>query len=98
MLAQVLFLNPNDVNRGIAELIERDFDVEYLDDMIDDYGPAVWINARTLSELDDHCFLVWVDSIVDPLGGDVLEAGLASAPTEPSWAIAASWVSGNRRT
>jgi hypothetical protein len=40
MHAQVMFLNPNDLNRGSAELIERDFDVEYLDDWIDDYGPA----------------------------------------------------------
>jgi len=41
MLAQVMFLNPNDLNRGTAELIEHDFDVEYLDDWIDDYGRAV---------------------------------------------------------
>jgi len=90
MLAQVIFLNPIDLNRGSAELIEYDFDVEYLDDMIDDYGPAVWINARTHSELDDSSFLDWVQSIVAPVGGEVLEAGLATQAA-PSWAIAASW-------
>ena len=89
MVAEVIFLNPNDLNRGTAELIEHDFDVEYLDDYIDDYSPAVWVNARTLSELDDFSFLDWVQTIVEPLGGDVVEAGLA-APTAPSWAIAAS--------
>ena len=90
MVAEVIFLDPNDLNRGSAELIERDFDVEYLDDSIDDYGPAVWINARTLSELDDFSFLDWVQTIVEPLGGDVVEAGLAASPTALSWAIAAS--------
>jgi hypothetical protein len=90
MLAIVMFLNPNDLNRGSAELIEHDFDVEYLDDWIDDYGPAVWVNARSLSELDDLSFFDWVETIVEPVGGDVLEAGLATQ-TAPSWAIAASW-------
>ena len=90
MLARVIFLDPNDLNRGSAELIEHDFDVEYLDDWIDDYGPAVWVKARTLSDLDDFSFLDWVQAIVEPFGGDVVEAGLAAAPTAPSWAIAAS--------
>ena len=90
MVAEVIFLNPNDLNRGTAELIEHDFDVEYLDDYIDDYSPAVWVNARTLSELDDFGFLDWVQTIVEPVGGEVLEAGLATQ-TGPSWAIAASW-------
>jgi len=90
MLAQVIFLNPNDVNRGSAELIEHDFEVEYLDDWIDDYGSAVWVNAWTLSELDDYSFFDLVETIVVPVGGEVLEAGLATR-TEPSWAIAASW-------
>ena len=90
MLAQVMFLNPNDLNRGSAELIEHDFDVEYLGDWIDDYGRAVWVNARTLSELDGFGFLDWVQTIVEPVGGEVLEAGLATQ-TAPSWVIAASW-------
>ena len=77
MFAQVMFLNPNDLNRGSAELIEHDCDVEYLDDWIDHYGPAVWINVWTLSELDDTSFFDWVQAIVEPIGGDVCEAGLA---------------------
>ena len=90
MIAEVIFLNPNDLNRGTAELIEHDSDVEYLVDWIDDYGRAVWVNARTLSELDDFSFLDWVESIVAPVGGEVLEAGLATQ-SYPSWVIAASW-------
>jgi hypothetical protein len=31
-----------------------------------------------------------VQTIVEPVGGDVLEAGLATQAA-PSWAIAASW-------
>jgi hypothetical protein len=90
MVAEVLFLNPNDLNRGAAELIEHDFDVEYLDDWIDDYGRAVWVNARTLSELDDISFFDWVETIVEPVGGEVCEAGPARQ-SYPSWVIAASW-------
>ena len=77
MVAEVMFLNPDDLNRGSAELIEHDFEVEYLDDSIDDYSPAVWVNAWTLSELDDFSFFDWVESIVAPVGGEVVEAGLA---------------------
>ncbi|MGY8663136.1 hypothetical protein Q3C01_12300 [Bradyrhizobium sp. UFLA05-109] len=89
MLTEVMFLNPNDVNRGIAELIQHDFEVEYLDDWIDDSGPAVWVKARTLSELDSASFLHWMQSIVAPLGGDVSEAGPATQSV-PSWVLAAS--------
>ena len=90
MIAMVMFVDPNDLNRGSAELIEHDFDVEYLDDWIDDYGPAVWVNAWTFSELDDSSFLRWVQTVVEPVGGDISEAGPATQ-TAPSWAIAASW-------
>ncbi len=74
MLAMVMFVNPNDLNRGSAELIEHDFDVEYLDDWIDDYGPAVWVNATSLNELDNSSFFHWVETIVEPVGGEVCEA------------------------
>jgi hypothetical protein len=90
MIAEVIFLNPNDLNWGTAELIDHDFDVEYLVDWIDDYGRTVWVNARTLSELDDFSFFDWVESIVPPVGGGVCEAGLATQ-SHPSWVIAASW-------
>lgn len=90
MLAQVIFIDPNDLNRGTAELMERDFDVEYLDDWIDDNGPAVWVNARTLSDLDECNFLHWVQAIVRPLGGDVMGTRLATGHASPSWIIGAS--------
>jgi hypothetical protein len=40
--ADIMFLDPNDVSSGSAALIEHGFDVEVLDDWIDDYGPAAF--------------------------------------------------------
>ena len=76
MDAEILFLNPDDVNPGVAELVARDFKVEILD-WVDPYGPTVWIKAQVTSELDEHRFFDWVASIVEPLHGDVVEAGLS---------------------
>src|SRR5262245_4734797 len=91
MAAEVMFANPNDLNRGSAELIEHGFVIEYLDDHIDDFTPAVWVNAWTISELDDYRFFDWVETIVEPVGGEVCEAGPAIQRV-PSWVIAASWI------
>jgi hypothetical protein len=81
MEAEILFLNPNFVNPGVAALIELDFEVEVLD-WIDPHGPTVWIKAYITSELDEYKFLDWMLSIVGPLGGDVVEAGLADPPAD----------------
>ena len=80
MIAEIIFLDPADMNPAIAGLIELDFDVEVLDDWIDDDGPAVWILASTLIELDDSAFFDWVKTVVEPLGGFVVEAGYAAPP------------------
>ena len=74
LIAEIIFIDPADMNRTVVELIDRDFDVEVLD-WIDDEGPAVWILASTLTELDASGFFDRVKTIVEPLGGDVLEAG-----------------------
>jgi hypothetical protein len=79
MVAEIIFLNPNDMNPAIAELTELDFDVEFLVDWIDDESSAVWIKACVLSELDPSGFFHWIMSVVEPLGGDVVEVGLSSA-------------------
>ena len=79
MVAETIFSDPADMNPAIAELIELDFDVEVLD-WIDDDGPAVWILATTLSKLGDCAFFDWMNSIVEPLGGFVVEAGYAARP------------------
>ena len=76
MIAECLFLDPNDLSPGSAALVERGFDVEVLD-WIDDCGPTVWVKARITSELDEYRFLDWVKTIIEPFSsGDVVEAGL----------------------
>ena len=53
------------------------FEVRILDDWIDDDGSALWILATTLSGLNQSAFFHSVRAIAEPLGGDVVEAGLA---------------------
>ena len=81
MVAEIIFLEPDDVNPAVGELTELGFDCEVLhwDDPLSD---ATWILARIDSELDVSAFFNWVKSIVDGIGGDVVEAG-ASADFEP---------------
>ena len=80
MTAEIIFLDPADMNPTIAGLIERDFDFEILEDWIDDCGPAVWILAIAITELDQSAFFARVKTIVEPLDGDVVEAGYARTP------------------
>ena len=79
MVAEILFLDPNDVSSGSAALMELGFTVEVLD-WVDECGPTVWIRAEIQSELGQDQFLDWVSSIVGPLLGDVAEAGFADPP------------------
>jgi hypothetical protein len=74
-MADILFLNPDDVNRALDALAEREFDIEILPDAIDDCGPTVFIQATIVSTLDDDGFRCLVDGIVEPYGGDVWEWG-----------------------
>jgi hypothetical protein len=83
MLADILFLDPNDMNPGVAALTELGFDVEVLDDWIDECGPTVFIRAQITTELDEDRFFNWVSSIVEQFrSGDVIEAGLADYPQQ----------------
>ena len=38
----------------------------------------MWIEATIINELEPCAFLDWMHVIVEPLGGDVVEAGNAS--------------------
>jgi hypothetical protein len=77
MEVEVLFLDPNAVGPSSAVLSEHGFDVEVLD-WTDPHGPTVWLKGRIMSELDEDRFFDWVMSIVEPLHGDVVEAGLSN--------------------
>jgi hypothetical protein len=81
MQADILFLDPADVNPGVAELIENDFDVQILD-LIDPYGPTVWIRAWAVTELDASAFFDRTQAIIEPLEGWLYEAGLADPPSQ----------------
>jgi hypothetical protein len=82
MEAEILFLDPKDVAEGSAVLIEHGFDVEVLEDRIDDYGPAVFLRVQITTELDELSFFQWVYGLVEDLklSGDLVEAGLADQP------------------
>jgi hypothetical protein len=72
----VLFLSPNDLTECTCTLIERDFDVEVLDDWIDDCGPTIFVRAITITELTEERFCDYAADIVAPFDGEVVEAGL----------------------
>jgi hypothetical protein len=78
MMAEILFSDPLNVKPATAELNALGFKVEVLD-LIDPYGPTVWIEVMQESGLDEDQFFDWVARFMEPLGGDVLEAGLYSA-------------------
>jgi hypothetical protein len=79
MDAEILFHNPDDVNAGIAELTRQDFDVEILD-LVDEYGPTIWIRARTITELDADQFFRWVNNLAESINGWLYEAGHSDMP------------------
>ena len=80
MEADILFCNPDDVDPAAAVLIEHGFDVETLYDRIDDCGPTVFIRVCIVTEIGEDHFFDWVQSIIEPLGGNMIEAGLADPP------------------
>ena len=78
MLAEVMFDHPDDVARAIPQLNELGFEAEVLD-LHDPAGcPYVWTEVTGASSLTQSKFFDWIFRIVEPFGGDVLEAGLAS--------------------
>jgi hypothetical protein len=73
MLAIVMFKNGAGFDRGSDELIDHGFVLQYLNG---NYDGTVWVNAWTLSDLDDDDdFFMWVQDIVEPFGGGVSAAG-----------------------
>ena len=83
--ADIMFLDPNDVSSGSAALIEHGFDVEVLDDWIDDYGPAVWVRACITTDVTAGRLLDWVQNIVGPFNGDVSEVDLSPQAPASAW-------------
>jgi hypothetical protein len=82
MNAELLFLDPDDLDTAMPKLIEHGLTITRLDDWVDPCGPTVWIIASLSTELDQDGFFDWIKNIVDPLDGDVVVAGLG---WDPSW-------------
>jgi hypothetical protein len=80
--AQILFLSPNDVPRGVEALAAAGCEFEIDHDAIDDLGPTVfgWVTGTT--ELGETDVGYWLLAIVDPLGGDVVQWGFTRAPPQ----------------
>lgn len=82
MMAELIFANPNQMHPARIELVKRGFKVRFLEDWFDQHGPHVWLLATIACELDQSAFYDWMRAIVEPLGGDVLEAGLTPEDIE----------------
>ena len=80
---EVIFLRPADLSSAIPELETLDFDVEILDDWVDDHGPAQWALVSARTELDLLAFFDLMKTVVEPLGGDAIEVGIYRQWREP---------------
>ena len=85
MEAEVLFCHARDASAGVAALIDNDCAVEVLDRFDPCGTSAIWVKVLVITELDEDAFFDWVEAIVSPYGGDLLEAGTCSATSE--WEI-----------
>lgn len=81
MVAEIIFLEPDDVNPAVSELAELGFDCEVLH-WDDPLSEATWILARIDSELDVDGVFGWAKSIIGGIGGDLVEAGVGDAAFE----------------
>ena len=78
----ILFLDPTDVEPASDALVKLGFAIENIGQRNIDEGPAIEIIARiTVTRLSQSDFLDWITRIVEPLGGDVIEAGFTYQPT-----------------
>jgi hypothetical protein len=80
MQAEIMFYDdPSEVPPAIFALKARGFEVEVLDS-VDAYEGelltlTMWIRTRCMSDLDMDRFFDWMQALVAPLGGELLEAG-----------------------
>src|SRR5262245_7211977 len=75
--AEILFLDPNDVPRGVEALAAAGCEFEINHDAIDEHGPTVFGWATGTTALSESEIGDWLLAIVDPLGGDVVQWGFA---------------------
>ena len=90
MQAEIMFLDADDVGAGITALRDRGCHVELLltrdPCRHDPCGTsAIWLRV-TVAHCDEELF-DWIQGIVEPLGGDVLEADLPRRQPSPTAAM-----------
>jgi hypothetical protein len=80
--AEVIFHRDACVGAGITALRESGCDVALLPQR-DPWSTAIWLRI-SVAEKCDGSFFDWVQGIVEPLGGDVLEADLPRRQPSPT--------------
>ena len=81
MDGRMFFKNPRDARAGIVNLEEHGLTAKICKDMVDDYGVRMtFVEVNGTSDLDDGEFFDWLEELVRPLGGEILEAGYADDP------------------
>jgi hypothetical protein len=80
MQAEIIFIETDDINPVVEKLLELDYDLEILNWDFGDGDATSTITATAITELGEFAFFDHVQTIVGPLGGDVIEAGLMSSP------------------
>jgi hypothetical protein len=73
--AEVLFLDPSKVPRAVEALAAVDLEYEIDHDAIDPCGPTVFGMVTGNTELDEGDIAGWLQIIVGPFTGDVVEWG-----------------------
>jgi hypothetical protein len=85
--AEILFLDPNAVPRGIEALAAAGCEFKIDHDAIDPLGPTVFGWVSGVTELNEDDLGDWLLAIVDPLGGDVVQWGFTRAPPPAAYKI-----------
>jgi hypothetical protein len=77
--AEILILDPADVPDAVEALaaVGCEFAIDH--DAIDPFGPTVFGKVTGTTELGDNAVFDWLQAIVEPLDGDVIECGLVRA-------------------
>jgi len=88
MYGQVLFSDGDDLDGAIAAIRAQGFeaDIEHVIDEDDPDGcpPTIFVAVTGTSELRDGQFLNWLSAVVEPFGGNVMEAGYADPSPNPN--------------
>lgn len=82
MEGELLIIDAEDLNANLTVLADHDVKTTILP-WVDPCGTsAVWLEFSVTTDLDEDHFGSWLQDIVEPHNGDVIEWGLARAGGE----------------